>query len=143
MIAELARSERKVRDLFGAEGACDLLSPCRLDTCRHFADLPKLLIMKRTSAAPELIGIGGLVRDGSGEVELLCWIARPYRGLGYGTEAARAIIEIAALGLRLSQLCVPKQLERLRKFPERLGFHSGQLELPPAAVPKQVQAQAA
>lgn len=115
MIEALARSERKVRDLFGRQPACDL------DRCRQSADLPLMLVMRRTSGAPELIGIAGLVRKGGRDAELLCWIARPQRGQGYGTEAARAVLHIAEHGLRLKRVRSPYS-GRASSFPERLGF---------------------
>jgi RimJ/RimL family protein N-acetyltransferase len=62
--------------------------------------LPCLLIILRTSGAPELIGECGLARRPSGAVELGYWIARPHWGRGYATEACTALIDIArTLGL--------------------------------------------
>ena len=62
--------------------------------------LPSLLIFERTDAAPRLIGSCGLGRRPSGAVEMGYWIARPYWGRGYATEACAALIEIArALGI--------------------------------------------
>lgn len=61
----------------------------------HF---PNFLLMQRTDGAPRLIGSCGL-HDRGGEAELGYWIARPCWGLGYATEAARAVMGIAkALG---------------------------------------------
>ena len=62
--------------------------------------LPSMLIFERTERAPRLVGSCGLGRRPSGAVELGYWIARPYWGRGFATEACRALIEIArALGL--------------------------------------------
>lgn len=58
--------------------------------------LPSFLIFARTSAAPELVGSCGLARRPSGRVELGYWIARSHWGKGFATEAARALVEIAA-----------------------------------------------
>lgn len=64
-------------------------------------DLPRLLILARTDAAPDLVGGIGLLRNEDGEVELGYWIARHAWGRGFATEAGHAMMEIAAtLGLR-------------------------------------------
>lgn len=55
----------------------------------------ELLVFRRTAGAPLLIGRCALAQRPSGGVELSCWITRSERGLGYATEAARALIGIA------------------------------------------------
>ena len=57
--------------------------------------LPALLIFERTEGAPQLIGSCGLGRRPSGAVEMGYWIARPFWGRGFATEACSALIEIA------------------------------------------------
>jgi RimJ/RimL family protein N-acetyltransferase len=57
--------------------------------------LPSLLIFERGPGAPQLIGACGLGRRPSGSVELGYWIARPFWGRGYATEACTALIDIA------------------------------------------------
>lgn len=62
--------------------------------------LPSLLVFERTQGEPRLVGSCGLGRRASGAVEMGYWIARPYWGRGFATEACRALIEIArTLGL--------------------------------------------
>jgi RimJ/RimL family protein N-acetyltransferase len=62
--------------------------------------LPSLLIFERTQAAPRLVGSCGLGRRPSGAVEMGYWIARPFWGRGFATEACGALVEIArTLGL--------------------------------------------
>jgi RimJ/RimL family protein N-acetyltransferase len=62
--------------------------------------LPSFLIFERTDGAPRLVGSCGLGRRPSGAVELGYWIARPFWGHGYATEASIALIDIAkALGI--------------------------------------------
>ncbi len=61
---------------------------------------PSMLVFRRTQGAPELIGSAGLGRRPDGEIELGYWIARPHWGLGYATEAARAVVAMArSLGI--------------------------------------------
>ena len=57
--------------------------------------LPSLLIVARTEGAPNLVGSCGLARRASGAVEMGYWVAKPYWGRGYATEACRALIDIA------------------------------------------------
>jgi RimJ/RimL family protein N-acetyltransferase len=57
--------------------------------------MPSFLIFERTDADPRLVGSCGLGRRPSGAVELGYWIARPFWGRGYATEAATALIDIA------------------------------------------------
>ena len=49
--------------------------------------LPSFLIFERTDGAPQLVGACGLGRRPSGAVELGYWIARPFWGNGFATEA--------------------------------------------------------
>ena len=86
--------------------------------------LPALLAFARTRGAPRLIGGCGIHRDAHGDAELGYWIARPHWGLGYATEAARAVL---ALGRTLGHVRIvaghftdnPASGHVLRK----LGFH--------------------
>jgi RimJ/RimL family protein N-acetyltransferase len=80
--------------------------PYRLDDARSFVTasqpilLPNFMLMLRTDGAPRLVGSCGL-GEHNGEVELGYWIARPYWGLGFATEAGRAVIRIAhAIGYK-------------------------------------------
>jgi RimJ/RimL family protein N-acetyltransferase len=57
--------------------------------------LPNFLIFSRTLGAPRLVGSCGVTRDKTGALELGYWIARPYWGLGFATEASRTVVEIA------------------------------------------------
>jgi len=62
--------------------------------------LPSLLIFERTGGAPLLVGSCGLGRRPSGSVEMGYWIATPFWGRGFATEACIALIDIArTLGL--------------------------------------------
>ena len=62
--------------------------------------LPAFLIFERTQGAPQLVGSCGFARRPSGAVEMGYWIARPFWGRGFATEACTALIDIArTLGL--------------------------------------------
>lgn len=67
-------------------------------------NLPSFLLFRRTRGAPQLVGSAGLGRHPGGVIELGYWIARRSWGLGYATEAAQAIMDIARDGLRLSKV---------------------------------------
>ncbi|HZV18948.1 MAG TPA: GNAT family N-acetyltransferase [Sphingobium sp.] len=62
---------------------------------------PQLLVFSRTRRLPRLVGGCGLDPTEDGAVELGYWIARPYWGLGFATEAASALVQAArAMGHR-------------------------------------------
>jgi RimJ/RimL family protein N-acetyltransferase len=62
--------------------------------------LPSLLMFERTTSAPQLVGSCGLGRRPSGSVELGYWVATPFWGRGFATEACAALVDIArTLGL--------------------------------------------
>ncbi len=62
--------------------------------------LPSFLIFERGPRRRNWSGSCGLGRRPSGAVEMGYWIARPFWGRGYATEACSALVEIArTLGL--------------------------------------------
>lgn len=75
--------------------------PYRLDDAHSFLSIPRgsaepnFLISLRTEGAARIVGGVGLVRHADATYELGYWIARPYWGLGFATEAARAVVGIA------------------------------------------------
>lgn len=75
--------------------------PYGLAEARAFLDrpanpaLPTFLLLKRTDAAPELVGAAGFGERPGGGLEIGYWIARAHWGRGYATEAGRQLIEIA------------------------------------------------
>lgn len=124
-IAALLHSERMVRDLFVHSQECDFAAPCALDACGHEDGLPKLLVFRRTSRAPELIGMVALERHGRRQARLICWIARPHRRSGYGLEAACALLHMAREGLRLDRVLFHERTNA--RFVRRLGFCGGEM----------------
>jgi RimJ/RimL family protein N-acetyltransferase len=69
----------------------------------HDPALPNFLMFQRTGGAPRLIGGCGISPDPDGDPELGYWIARPFWGLGFATEAARHLVAIAR-ALKLPRL---------------------------------------
>ena len=88
--------------------------------------LPSLLITARTAGSPRIIGGIGLTADGpDGTVELGYWIARPYWGLGFATEAGQAIVALARDSLRLRRISAWHYLDNPASghVLAKLGFH--------------------
>lgn len=75
--------------------------PYREDDARGFLaqpidpTQPNFLIFARTEGAPRLVGGCGIAPAPDGVMEMGYWIARPYWGLGFATEAGRQLVRIA------------------------------------------------
>ena len=97
--------------------------------------LPRLMILSRAGDVPELIGGSGLHRTAEGGVELDFWISPHRRGLGFATEAARAMLGIAqSLGVRMLAACAFTEQGAAGRVLEKLGFlSSGVIVRRPAA----------
>ncbi len=84
-------------------------SPYQVADAREFLSLPRgpdhadFLIFARTQGEPRLVGGVGLKADGE-DRELGYWIARPFWGMGFATEAARAVVKLARHSLKLRRL---------------------------------------
>jgi len=87
-------------------------------------DNPVMLVFRRTSGVPELIGTIGLARRASDDVELGYWIARPHWNRGYATEAGGAVVRMARESLRLPRLVAGHFLDNPAsgRVLEKLGF---------------------
>jgi RimJ/RimL family protein N-acetyltransferase len=83
-----------VRNLVRAPWPYTVEEAVRFATTDHNENYPAFLLMLRTDSAPRLIGACGLGEQGS-DAELGYWIARPYWGLGFASEAGRAVMNIA------------------------------------------------
>lgn len=83
-----------------------------------------MLMFRRTAGAPQLVGAAGLRWTPDGEIELGYWIARPYWGLGYATEAIEAMIANARHTLRLDRISAGHFLDNPAsgRVLEKLGF---------------------
>lgn len=83
-----------VRNLARAPWPYTAEDAVRSATQEHDAHFPSFLMMLRTNGAPRLIGACGIGKLND-DAELGYWIGRPYWGLGFATEASRAVVEIA------------------------------------------------
>src|SRR5688572_20812998 len=85
--------------------------------------LPSFLVFERTDGEPVLVGSCGLGRRPSAAVELGSWIARPFWGRGFATEASTALVDIART-LRLERLQASYFLDNPAsgRVLEKLGF---------------------
>ena len=89
----------------------------------HDPVLPSLLVFERTEGDPVLVGGCGLGRTPSGGVQLGYWIAIPFWGRGYATEAGQAVVDIArALGLPRLQASFFLDNPASGRVLEKLGF---------------------
>jgi RimJ/RimL family protein N-acetyltransferase len=85
--------------------------------------LPNLLVFSRTEDAPQLAGGVGLHRMADGTAELDFWISPSWRGRGFATEAARAMLGMAkALSLPHLAACVFSENGAAARVLEKLGF---------------------
>lgn len=83
-----------VRNLARAPWPYTAKDAVRFATTNHDERYPAFLLMLRTNGAPRLIGACG-IGEHDGKAELGYWIGRPYWGLGFATEAGKAVIDIA------------------------------------------------
>jgi RimJ/RimL family protein N-acetyltransferase len=123
-LARAIGEETIVRNLASAPWPYDLgHARAFLETERR-AHEASFLVFRRTRGAPQLIGSAGLGRRPDGEMELGYWISRPNWGLGYATEAARAVLTIARDALRLDRIQAGHFLDNPAsgRVLEKLGF---------------------
>ena len=105
--------------------------------------LPSLLIFERTGGAPRLVGSCGLGRRPSGSVEMGYWIARPFWGRGFATEACRALIEMGcAMGLKQVEGSHFLDNPASGRVLEKLGFTPLGITAPRMSCARGVEAQA-
>lgn len=83
------RNLSRVPAAYGEEDARNFLSQ------PHDLRMPQLLAFTRTQGAPRLVGGCGVHLADDGAPEIGYWVARPYWGLGFATEAAGAIMSMA------------------------------------------------
>jgi RimJ/RimL family protein N-acetyltransferase len=91
---DISRNMLSVPASFGEAEAMDWISRPRDPR------LPEFLAFLRTRGAPRLVGGAGISLREDGRMELGYWIERSHWGLGFATEATRAVMRIArATGL--------------------------------------------
>lgn len=93
-----------VRNLGSAPWPYVLADAERLASHPFNTEEPRLFIFREDTGPAELIGIAGLDRMPTGEVELGYWIAKAHWNRGYASEAGRQMIEIARTELNLPRL---------------------------------------
>jgi RimJ/RimL family protein N-acetyltransferase len=98
------RDERVVRNLANAPWPYSLADAEAFLARDRDPREASCLIFMRTLGPPRLIGGIGFGRLPAGEVEFGYWIAQPYWGLGFATEAGRAALANARHSLRLDRL---------------------------------------
>ena len=103
-LARAIGDEAVVRNLATAPWPYDLADAEAFLSREQNPSCPNLLIFARTRGAPRLIGGIGIGPTPDGERELGYWIARPYWGLGFATEAGCAVLAAARDTLRLPPL---------------------------------------
>ena len=126
-LARAIGEEAIVRNLASAPWPYDLSAAEAFLRTERAPNEASFLIFRRTMGAPQLIGAAGFgKRPGIDEVELGYWIARPHWGLGYATEAGRAIVAIARDALRLPRLSAGHFVDNPAsgRVLEKLGFRA-------------------
>jgi RimJ/RimL family protein N-acetyltransferase len=96
--------ESIVRNLASAPWPYSLADAEKLVSRPLKAEEPRLFIFLGGSGPEELIGIVGLDRMSSGDVELGYWIARTHWNRGYASEGCQKMIDIARRELGLTRL---------------------------------------
>jgi RimJ/RimL family protein N-acetyltransferase len=103
-LARIAGDEAVARNLARLPSPYTLADAEAFIAAQQAKSCPALLIFRRTHGAPQLIGCIGLTPGEEGPHELGYWLSRKSWGLGYATEAGRAVVAMAGEGLRLKQL---------------------------------------
>ncbi|MGV9008882.1 GNAT family N-acetyltransferase [Brevundimonas sp.] len=93
-----------VRNLASAPWPYDLRDAEALAGQEFNTNEPRHFIFLGDHSSSDLIGVIGLDKMTSGEVELGYWIAKAHWNHGYASEAARLMIEIARTDLGLKRL---------------------------------------
>ncbi|MEQ8309406.1 MAG: GNAT family N-acetyltransferase [Sphingopyxis sp.] len=94
-LAQAIGEEAVVRNLATAPWPYGIEEAQKFLAMPLYPDQPRFLIFARTGGAPRLVGGCGIKPDEDGRPELGYWIARPYWGLGFATEAGRQLMHIA------------------------------------------------
>ena len=123
---EAIADERIVRNLATAPWPYRLRDAEAFLATERTPDHGNFLIFRRTQEETKLVGSIGFGRTPDGNREFGYWIARPYWGRGYATEAGRAVIKLARDSLRLPRLHSGHFLDNPAsgRVLEKLGFRA-------------------
>lgn len=94
-LAHALSDEAVARHLFDVPTHVDVQDAETLLTNAEASLAPYLLVFVRTGGAPRLVGGCGIARCAGEGHDINFWIARPFWGLGFATEAAGAALRIA------------------------------------------------
>jgi len=124
--------ERIVRNLASAPWPYEMAHAEAFLATERRAGEANMLIFRRTPSDPELVGSIGFGRRPNGDTEFGYWIAKPFWGRGYATEAARAAVAIARDGLRLNKLSAGHFLDNPAsgRVLEKAGFRPTGMVVP-------------
>lgn len=93
-----------VRNLSSAPWPYSMADAERLASLKFDPREPRLFIFRKDAGETELIGVAGLDRMTSGEVELGYWIAKKQWNHGFAFETGQKMVEIARTELKLTRL---------------------------------------
>ncbi|MCH8684543.1 GNAT family N-acetyltransferase [Pedomonas mirosovicensis] len=120
----VARNTAQVPHPYGLEDA-----KAFIDRCEAAEPQPTFVILGREGDDAPLAGCIGLFRSPeagaeAGAWELGYWIGKDWWGRGYATEAAKAVLELAFLGLRLPRVVAGHFIDNPAsgRVLEKLGF---------------------
>ncbi len=102
-LVQALSEEAVVRNLATAPWPYDVKAAQQFLSQPAVDSLPRFLIFIRTSGAPRLVGGCGISQTEEDGLEMGYWIARPFWGLGFATEAGRQLLNIAR-SMRLPRL---------------------------------------
>jgi RimJ/RimL family protein N-acetyltransferase len=88
--------------------------------------LPSLIVVARETGGPRIVGGVGLHWSPAREVELGYWIASAFRGRGFATEAAAALLRLAHGSLRVKRIVAGHFLDNPAsgRVLRKLGFRA-------------------
>ncbi len=94
VLVKAISDEAIVRNLANAPWPYTIKDAKEFIAIDHDKRTPNFMLIRRTNGISQLIGSCGIAKFND-KIEIGYWIARNHWGLGYATEAARAVLEVA------------------------------------------------